>query len=306
MLKELFTNIKEKTKEKYNAIKEENINYNKCLETSTTLTNLIPIKELNNKEPSEHKIALITTNCPDINKEKARIINSLIPISETYLDVLYGKEIKTNKELFIIPTNKYLWLINIKEYIKLEYNKLNSSIIKNNIMSKSILLNNILIEINGTNEKINNFQNMINNENIRNNIIKMKTDYLCGIIPTYQLINNISSGISIDNEQNIVFHSEKSNIKCNVNEIENYEILLDNTVHISKKMQNSQTISSFQTSCYQINIRITLKNNQTIIIPILKPNTFGTKYTNTETIYKNNLNFAYSIIQIIQNLLPKY
>ena len=164
MLKNFFNNIQEK----YNEKKEENAHYNQLLEFPITKTT----------EPTDYKISFITSDSPDINKEKATIIASLIPIEETYLTTIYTKEILTNKEYYLIPTNKYLWIINSTQYGAYPYQNLKAEIIKNNLMSKTILLNNILLEANGTDTKLQTFLSIINHPNNRENIIQQKINYL--------------------------------------------------------------------------------------------------------------------------------
>ena len=300
MLKSFF----EKTKQEYNIKKEENATYNQLLGTTTTFKNLFPITTTT--EPTEYKIAYITNDCPDINKEKAQIIASLIPIDETYLSVIYSKEILTNQEYYLIPTNKYFWIINTKNFGALPYQNQTCQIIKNNLMSKTLLLNNILLEVTGNNTKIEKFINIITNDTYRNQLIQEKTAYLCNLIPIYQKINSIGSGISIDNQKNIVFHTQNRNYKYNIEEIENFEVLLDNQVYISKNSQTSKAIGNFKSDCYQISIRITTKEQQILSIPILEPNTFGTKYTTQDSIFKKNITFATDIINKLNELSPKY
>ena len=171
-------------------------------------------------------------------------------------------------------------------------------------MSKTILFNNILLEINGSNDKINNLISIITNETTRQNITREKRKYLCNITPIYQKINANYSGISIDNQNNIVFHSKENNYLLNINNISNYEILLDNQSYLSKTTKVKNAITNFQNSCYQITLRITTKDNQTIIIPILEPNSFGNKYQGHDTIFQTNLNFAISITNKLDELFP--
>ena len=149
MLNKILNSLKNKYQEK----KEENDTLNNLLETTSTFETLIPIPELSN-DYLEYKTSYITNNCPDINETKAKKITKLIPIDETYLEALYAKELKTKQEYYIRPTNKYLWIINEEKYGAFYYNNLSCSIIKNNLMSKVLLLNNILLEINGTENKI--------------------------------------------------------------------------------------------------------------------------------------------------------
>ena len=297
MLNNLINNVKNKI----NTIKEENENYNNILKKKETITNLHPIKELPN-QLVEKNINNIMNLCPDLNKEKAILINKVIPISETYLTVMYTKEIITNIEYWLIPTNKYIWIINEKSYGIIPYQNITiCNIIKNNLMSKSININNIILEINGNDEKINTFISIITNPNIREHLIKEKTSYLCNIIPIYQSINKNNSGISIDNNNNIVFHTNKENFKYNIKDLENYELLIDNNPIINKNQARNTHITSFQNTCYSISIRITTKDNS-FIIPILEPNSFGTKYTNQDSTYQNNIKFAKEIINKLREI----
>lgn len=299
----MFKNILNSIQEKIDTKKKENDLFNELIDKTTIFQNLYPIPTTSVETPIQ-KITYITNTCPDINKEKAKTITSLIPIEETILTVLYSKEILTDKEYYLVPTNKYLWVINPTNFGAFPYENLTIQIIKNNIMSKIVLLNNILLEINGTDSKIENLINILNPDK-RETIIKEKTSYLCGIIPIYQKINNINSGISIDNQSNIVFHAKEKNYKYNIQEIEDFEILLDNQVVLSKNSQSSKSIGNFQNSCYQISIRIKSKDNTIINIPILEQNSFGTKYQRQDTIFQTNFNFAEEIINKLKSITPK-
>ena len=300
MLKNILENITQKIEQQ----KTEMDNYNNLVDTTTTFKNLFPIPTNINKETSTYKINYIQNNCPDINKEKAILKDKIIPIEETYLNVYYAKEILTNLEYYIIPTNKYLWIINTTSYGAFNYQDIKTAIIKNNIMSKVIILNNILLEITGNN-KINLLVDIINNQETRINTIKEKTTHLCGITPNYQILNSNGYGITIDKENNIVFHNNTENIKETINNIENYELLLDNQTIYSKNNSTTNKLTSFITSCYNISIRITLKDTKVIIIPILEPNSLGTKYNSHDMTYQENIEIAKKIINIIKEIQDK-
>ena len=296
----MFNQAIKNLKDKYNTIKQENDTLDNLLNTTTTFQNLykIPIQKDNNLE---QKINFILNNCPDINEEKAKIISNIIPIQETYLEVFYAKEIKSNKEYFIIPTDSYLWIISTNEYGAFDYSKLNATIIKNNLMSKIILTMNILLEINGSSDKIDTLVNILNNQEFRNKIIQEKTKYLLGITPIYQKINKLNAGLSIDKDNTLVFHNKEESLKCNPKELINYEILLDNQVYFSKNSSTKTTMTSFNISCYQITIRITTPST-VFILPILEQNSFGTKYTNHDSKFTYSINFAKEIIAKLQTL----
>lgn len=297
MFKELLNTIQSK----YNEKKEENNHFKQLLETTSTFQNLFPLTSPN-KEASEYRISTITSDCPDLNKEKAQIISNLIPIEETILTSVYTKEVKTNQEYYLIPTTKYLWVINTKNYGAYPYTNITCQIIKNNLMGKTILLGNILLEANGTDTYLQTFLSILTNKEERNKIIQEKTAYLCGITPIYQKINSIGSGISIDNQSNIVFHTRQWNYKFNIQEIINYELLLDNQSVMSKTSNSSNKITSFQNNCYQISLRIEANDNKLFIIPILEPNAFGSKYQRQDSIFQKNINFAKSIIDKLNSL----
>lgn len=297
----MFNNLINNIQNKINTIKEENANYNNLLNKSSKFTNLTPIPPLN-KEPIEGKINHITKECPDLNQEKATIIDKLIPLDQTYLTINYAKEIITNTEYWLVTTNKYIWIINQKNYGIIPYQNITiCNIVKNNLMSKIINFNNIVLEINGTNENINNFINIISNEPYRNKIIQEKNAYLCNIIPIYQIINNINSGISIDQNNNIVFHTNSFNYKYNIKEITNYELLLDNTYITGKNNNQKNSITSMQNTCYTISLRITTIDNS-FIIPILEPSSIGTKYRRQDSIFQSSTDFAKKIINKLNEL----
>ena len=296
----MFNQAIKNLKDKYNTIKQENDTLDNLLNTTTTFQNLykIPIQKDNNLE---QKINFILNNCPDINEEKAKLISNIIPIQETYLEVFYAKEIKSNKEYFIIPTDSYLWIISTNEYGAFDYSKLNATVIKNNLMSKIILTMNILLEINGSSDKIDTLINILNSQEFRNKIIQEKTKYLLGITPIYQKINKLNAGLSIDKDNTLVFHNKEESLKCNPKELINYEILLDNQVYFSKNSSTKTTMTSFNISCYQITIRITTPST-VFILPILEQNSFGTKYTNHDSKFTYSINFAKEIIAKLQTL----
>ncbi len=296
----MFNQAIKNIKDKYNTIKQENDTLDNLLNTTTTFQNLykIPIQKDNNLE---QKINFIQNNCPDINEEKAKLISNIIPIQETYLEVFYAKEIKSNKEYFIIPTDSYLWIISTNEYGAFDYSKLNATVIKNNLMSKIILTMNILLEINGSSDKIDTLINILNSQEFRNKIIQEKTKYLLGITPIYQKINKLNAGLSIDKDNTLVFHNKEESLKCSPKELINYEILLDNQVYFSKNSSTKTTMTSFNISCYQITIRITTPST-VFILPILEQNSFGTKYTNHDSKFTYSINFAKEIIAKLQTL----
>ena len=299
MFKGLINNISETIKRKEN----ENNLYNQLLNNSLTIGTLNPIPTIDKKNITISYENILNI-CPDLNDSKALIIQGILPIDELYLTIMYAKECKTNTEYFLVPTTKYLRVINTNGHICYNYEGLNISIIKNNIMSKVLNLNNILLEVNGTEESINNFINIINNNNYRNTLINDKINTFCGIIPNKRFINNIESGITSDMDKEIVFHTKDFNYRYNINEIVNYELMLDNNVIVERKSNNRARLTSNKNSCYEMNIRITT-NAKSFIIPILPRSSFSKLYPGTSTTYIDNLNFAKNILQICKKIRRK-
>ena len=95
--------------------------------------------------------------------------------------------------------------------------------------------------------------------------------------------------------------NNKENFKYNIKDLKNYELLIDNNPIINKNQARNTHITSFQNTCYSISIRITTKDNS-FIIPILEPNSFGTKYTNQDSTYQNNIKFAKEIINKLREI----
>ena len=81
---------------------------------------------------------------------------------------------------------------------------------------------------------------------------------------------------------------------------------MDNTVVFSNKNSTASKLTSFQNSCYQISIRVFTKDNQTIILPILEPNSFNTKYERHDNVFQNNINFALEIINKLKEITSPF
>lgn len=293
----MFNKIVSTIQEKYQKMQAESQEYNKLLETTTTFPECSPFStDIAKKSNISHKEILDI--CPDLNDQKALLIINALPIDELYLTIMYCHECKTHKEIFIVPTTKYLWIMTSTGYLKYEYNNLSVTNIKTNIMSRTLNFCNILIEVNGTVEKIDNFVNIINNQEYRTNLINTKLQTLCDIIPTERYINDLGSGISIDKDRNIVFHTKEFNYKYKINELTNYELLLDDSVIIEKKTNRRVRLTSNKTSCMEMYIRVTAKDKM-FIIPILEKDAFSKSHLSTSAIYINNITFAKKIIEIL-------
>ena len=202
----------------------------------------------------------------------------------------------------LVDTSKSIWIANTEKYKTISYQDIQyCTIIKNNLLSKIININNILLEANGNNEKINNFLKIILSEENRSKEIEKETKYLCGIVPIYQKINENNIGISIDCNKNIVFHLNNNNYKYNISEITNYELLIDRNPIITKNQISKKNITGFQNKCNSITLKITLQN--TIIeMPILELDSLGRNYSINDTKFLKSMNFGKEIINKLEEI----
>ena len=296
MFKQLLTKVQNKYKEKL----EENEKYNELLNKVNTLPNFYNYSYSQNNKPTI-SYKLLMDICPDLNENDAIIIREVIPINELVLSCIYANECKTNVKFYFIATTKYLWLINKEGYLKYNYQDLTIEIIKNSMLSKTILLSNMLFSINGSNEMLIEFIKLLQDSNYREDKINKKLEILCNTIPTIYYLNDIASGISIGTKNEVVFHTKTFHYKYNMKEIINYELLLDNTVIEEKKSTHRNRITANKNSCYEMMIRITTDNN-IFYIPILEKNAFSSLYSSTSKEFREGKEFASNIINILDAL----
>ena len=296
MFKQLLTQVQNKYKEKL----EENEKYKELLNKVNTLPKFYNHSHsLNNKLTISYK--LLMDICPDLNENDAIILRKVIPIDELILSCVYANECKTNVKFYFVATTKYLWLVNTEGYLKYNYQDLTIEVIKNSILSKTILLSNMLFNINGTNEMLLAFVKLFQDSNYREDEINKKLEILCNTIPSIFYLNDLGAGISIGTNNEIVFHTKTFHYKYNIKDINNYELLLDNTVIEEKKSMHRNRITANKNSCYEMTIRITTDNN-TFFIPILEKNAFSSLYSSTSKEFRENIEFASNIIDILDNL----
>lgn len=299
MFKEFIKKIKNKIIESNQSYEE----YQKLLKVSEVITGLFSlpteINPNNRVDPND-----IVNNCPDLNLAKARLIINTIPIGELPLAVIYSKEVKSNMEYYFVPTTDYIWIINQYGYVKYEYSSVTMRIIKNGIMSKMVYFNNHMIEMNG--DKIEYFSKIVNDSEFRTQEITNKKATLCGITPTLRIINNIGTGISADDQKNIVFHTKELNKKYHISELDNYELFIDNNSTIEKRTKMQTRITAGKSSCYEMKFKITSKTGESFFMLILPRSPFEKMYQNTNEYYVNSFKFAREIIDLLDDINDKH
>lgn len=293
MLKEFFGGVHDK----YKQMQEESSLYLRLLNTTGTVTGLTSVPVINKNDITVSYKEILDI-CPDLNDSKALLIRGLLPADEVYLTVMYAKECKSNTEYFLVPTTKYFWIISVNGFVRYNYGDFQGAIVKNNLMSKVLNIGNILFEVNGNNDSISNFLNIINDSTFRDNLISEKISIFCGIVPVKSIISELGMGISIDSNSNIVFHGKNFNYLYNIADISNYELLFDDNVVVEKRSNRRVRLTTNKNSCYEMNIRITT-TDKIFVLPIIEKNAFAELYQSTSVKFMNGRNFADKIINLL-------
>ena len=297
-------NLFGKISETINNKKIENELYNKKLNESKTF-NLEKEFNPNNSNLNEGKWEEYMLICPNINIEQAKLIDSLIPISETVINIVYSTEQIDSKNFILVFTNFRIFIIDKDKYDILDYQNItNVELISKGLMTQMITINDILLGLDINQNNLNIIYGLLTNTEYRNNYINEKTKYLCGIIPIYQRLNKINSGISLDNNNNVVFHDKKiNNYLYNYDDILNYELLEDNMVVLKKKtIEQDHSLKSVKNDCSSMKLRVTLKNNGVFEINILEPSTFNTTISHNSSTYSEYFSFSKEIIDKLDSL----
>ena len=287
-----FIDNKKKQYQEYNDL----INNSLVFELNNTFNN-------SNNNLNEGNIKQYSDICVYIKNNEAKTINDNLELGEIVIDIIYAIEKKDQQNYFIALTNLRILVINDNKYKTYNYSDITKFyVINKGIMSQLINFNDIILEVDINQTELNIFYNLIFNQEYRKSIINEKTKYLCGIIPIYQRINKIYSGISIDSNNNIVFHDRYlNNYKVNYNELLNYELMEDNTPVLKRKTrEQSQAIGNTKKECYKMSIRITLNNNQVFEITILEPSNFNNSYNHMDKTYIECYNFGKEIIDKLE------
>ena len=215
---------------------------------------------------------------------------------------------KTNTPFIVVLTNLRILIMDKKKYNVYDYSIItNFNLVNNGLMSQIININNIILDIDVNKEELNIIYTLMTNIEYRNQVCNNKLKYLCGITPIYQKLNDINSGISIDQNNQIVFHDKKEkNYLCKYEELLQYEIMEDNTPVMKRRVNEQPTTIPFsKKECMLMKLRITLTNNQVFEITILEPSAFNNTYLHTNSTYIKNFNFAKEIMDKLDSMNDK-
>lgn len=296
MFKQLLNGVQDK----YKQMQEEGARYQELLGKVFTLPKFYPFTPVNKKQLTVSYKALMNM-CPDLNEGDAVVVRGLIPIDEVPLVCLYTTECKTGLKFYFVATTKYLWLINTEGFLKYHYHDLTADIIKNSLMSKVLLIGNMLFNVSGINEVLLEFVKLFQDTNYREELIQKQLQIFCGTTPSIFYLNNIGSGISVGVNHELVFHTKDFHYKYDIRDIVNYELLLDDMVVREKKSKRRGRLTANKTSCYEMVLRVTV-SNQTFLIPILEKTAFMSLYSSTSVEFMENKEFADKLVNLLDDM----
>ena len=232
---------------------------------SNHLSDLKPF-EVHNSNPSIGKEQLILSSCLTINVAKAKIINSLIPLEETVVNIKTARESITEMHYIFIITDQKLWIANEKEYKIYNFDAVTKcEIVNKGIMSQSVNFNDNAFVLDGTENDINKFCKTLTEVDYRNQEIITATNYLCGIKPVKQLLNLYLTGITLGENGKVVLHNGKQiNRLVDLKDIHYVQLLMDNTVVLTKGKE-TQSMVSAQLDCRKMSIKVVLTNDNFLI-----------------------------------------
>ena len=296
MLKQFFQGVQDK----YQQMQEEGARYQELLGKVFLLPKFYPYTPVDRKKLTI-SCKYLMNMCSDLNEGDAVLIRGLLPIDEICLSCLYASECKTGIKFYFVATTKYLWLINKGGYLKYHYQDLTVDVIKNGMLSKTLLLGNMLFNVHGIHEVLLDFVKLFQDANYREELIQKKLGIFCGTVPTVFYLNHIGSGISIGQNREIVFHTKEFHYKYNISDIKNYELLLDDMVVREKKSNRRGRLTANKNSCYEMVLRVTV-SDQIFLVPILEKTAFMSLYSSTSVEFMESKVFADKLVNLLDDM----
>ena len=265
-------------KSKSQKMAQDKARYDNAIKKSLTLGNMIKL-DVQEKDAIPGRAQELKNLCPNLTDESSKFLANVIPIWETYLFAFVITEKRTGDKYYMICTNRWIWFINDYSYKIVKYNEIYLfEIIRKSLTFQYVNFNQIVFIINDYINNVNKLIKFCIDKEYRDNEIETRCKYLCGI---------------------------ENNIKCTYDQIEDYELMEDQTAVLKKKQaEDSHAIPFAKDSCSRISIRVTFKNNTLFLMTILEPSAFSNQYSHNDTIYKENFSFAKGIIDTLEQFNP--
>lgn len=256
-----------------------------------------------NSHPSASREQSILELGLTINVENSKLINKLIPVDETILNIKSTMEAKTKIEYMFVITDKRLWILNRNEYKKYNFEEITKcELVNKSVLTQNINFNNMAFIFDGSEQSINTFIELLTNIEFRTDRVKESTKYLCGITPKLQLTTENYTGITIGINNEVVIHENKDiSYLLNINDLEYMQLLLDNSVIMTKGISN-QTQTSSIVPARKMSIKFILKD-KSYTIDIMKENLMGTIVKVEDSSFQNAYELSKNIMTTIENFM---
>lgn len=258
---------------------------------------------VNNDDPQPGKEQMILNACLTINVDNAKVVNKLIPIDETILDVKTGKEAKTEIEYVLVATDKRLWIANKNEYVTMEYGAIRDcEIVNKGLMSQGCKFDNNAFTIDGNEADVKKFFDLLKNPDYRRDVTSRKVAYLCGIVPQKQVINMNLKGITLGANGAVVLHNNPENKVINIKDIVTVELRVNDSAALVKGRTDSSNFMSSPMEARKMSVKLILSMGE-YTIETMPQNMMNTSYKREDNIYAVNYEFAKKVVDTLAELL---
>lgn len=292
---------KEKAKDKKAAMDEFDL-------LKTRSEHIGPMKpyEIKNIDPQIGKEQLILNACLTLNVENAKLINKLLPVDETVVDIKTSKESKTEISYNFVVTDKRLWVMNKNEYITLEFDDIKTcEIINKGLMTQGVNFNGMAFVIDGRDVDVDRFINIFKNSDYRMEATSRKIRYLAGVTPRKQFLNMNLKGITFGDEGTIVLHNAPDSKIINIKDLDSVELLINDVVTIKKGKADSTSFMSTPLEARKMSIKFIFGLNS-YTIDTMPQSMMNTTYKREDQTYITNYEFSKNIVDTVAALIKKF
>ncbi len=259
--------------------------------------------EIKNPDSQVGKEQIILNACLTISVENAKIVNQLLPIEETVLDVKTGKEAQTEIEYAFVITDQKLWVLNKNEYITYAFTEIkNFEIINKGLMNQGVKFNDNAFILDGREADIVRFSNILLNADFRAETAIRAKNYLCGVIPKKQVLNMKLKGMTLGQNGELVLHNSPDNRLTRLSDVTGVALLINDTVCLMRGKNDSGSITSSPMEARKMSVKVIFSMGE-YVIETLPQSMMNTTYKREETTYRTNYEFSKQLVETIAELI---
>lgn len=262
--------------------------------------------EVKNTDPQIGKEQMILNACLTLNVENAKLINRLLPIDETVVDIKTSKESKTEIVYNFIITDKRLWVMNKNEYITFEFDDIKTcEIVNKGLMAQGVNFNGMAFVIDGRDVEVERFLNILKKPDYRMEATSRKIQYLLGVTPRKQFLNMNLKGITFGDTGTIVLHNTPDSKIINIKDLDSVELLINDVVTIKKGKTDSTSFMSTPLEARKMSVKFIFGLSE-YTIDTMPQNMMNTTYKREEQTYIANYEFSKNIVDTVAALIKKF